>query len=539
MTTLSIRQKIGQLMVFGFQGDHSSNISDDIKYLIETYHVGGLILFGRNISKPVDILDLTASLQKFAKKSGQTSPLLICIDQENGMVRRLGEGTTSFPGAMLLAATGDEELTYEVGRATARELKALGINWNLAPVVDINNNPHNPVIGVRSFGETAGSVSRFAKASMQGMQSEGVITTLKHFPGHGDTHVDSHLALPVITHSLESLERLELVPFKKCMEEGADTVMSAHVYFPALETQENRPATMSHKVITDLLRNKLGFNGVVTTDCMEMNAISDTIGTARGAVEAIKAGVDLIMISHLPSLQIETIEAIAKAVENGEIPESRIDESLKRVQQLKETYFSWSDLNLEDMDLVVPDVVGCNEHVELAKTAFRKGITVVNDEENILPLSMNQDHKLMVIYPTSSYLTLVEEERYAKNDLGRIVQDFDPSAKIYQISNEPTLEEIETIIVHSKDFDTVIVGTLSALKSKGQTSLLKKLVKKQKRVVVLAMRNPYDLAIVPDVAVYISTYEFSANALQMAVKALYGQEVVTGTLPITIPSITS
>jgi beta-N-acetylhexosaminidase len=534
MTTLSLRQKIGQLMVCGFQGDNSENISDS-KKLIKTYHIGGLILFGRNIGTPAQVLELTTSLQKHAKRSGHHQPLLISIDQENGMVRRLGEGTTSFPGAMLLAATHDEKLTYEIGKATARELRALGINWNLAPVVDINNNPKNPVIGVRSFGDTAETVSRFAKESMKGMQAEGVITTLKHFPGHGDTHVDSHLALPVITHSLETLEKLELVPFKECIEEGADTIMTAHVYFPELENEENRPATMSHKVITGLLRGKLGFDGVVTTDCMEMKAIADTVGTARGAVEAIKAGVDMIMISHLPSLQIETIEAIVAAVESGEISESRIDESYKRVQKLKEKYLQWSDLPNDAEILIVPEIVGCQDHNELAKKALRKGITIVKNEENLLPITADVNHKVMVIYPTASYLTLVEEEGYSRNELGMIVRDIHPSAKVSPISTDPTEEEMNEIITHVPQFDTILIGTLSAQKSTGQTTLLKRLMETGKNVIVLAMRNPYDLAIVPDIPAFVTTYEFTSNALRMAVKAIYGDETVTGELPITIP----
>jgi beta-N-acetylhexosaminidase len=533
MTTLSLRQKIGQLMVCGFQGDNSATISD-IKKLIETYHIGGLILFGRNIGTSAQVLGLTTCLQKHAKRNGHIQPLFFSIDQENGMVRRLGEGTTSFPGAMLLAATNDEKLTYEIGKATAKELKALGINWNLAPVVDINNNPENPVIGVRSFGETAENVSRFAKAFMKGMQVVGVITTLKHFPGHGDTHVDSHLALPVITHSLKKIEKLELVPFKECIEEGADTIMTAHVYFPELENDENRPATMSHKVITGLLREKLGFDGVVTTDCMEMKAIADTVGTARGAVEGIKAGVDLIMISHLPSLQMETIEAIVAAVESGGISESRIDESYRRVQKLKEKYLSWNDLPLDTESFVVPEVVGCQEHHELAEKALRKGITIVKNEENLLPITADEHHKVMVIYPTASYLTLVEEEGYSRNELGMIVQDIHPSAKVFPISTEPSVGEMNEIINHVTQFDTILVGTLSAQKSTGQTTLLKRLMETGKSVIVLAMRNPYDLTIAPDIPTFVTTYEFTANALRMAVKAIYGEEAVTGELPITV-----
>jgi beta-N-acetylhexosaminidase len=291
---------------------------------------------------------------------------------------------------------------------------------------------------------------------------------------------------------------------------------------------------MSHKVITGLLREKLGFDGVVTTDCMEMKAIADTVGTARGAVEGIKAGVDLIMISHLPSLQMETIEAIVAAVESGGISESRIDESYRRVQKLKEKYLSWNDLPLDTESFVVPEVVGCQEHHELAEKALRKGITIVKNEENLLPITADKHHKVMVIYPTASYLTLVEEEGYSRNELGMIVQDIHPSAKVFPISTEPSVGEMNEIINHVTQFDTILVGTLSAQKSTGQTTLLKRLMETGKSVIVLAMRNPYDLTIAPDIPTFVTTYEFTANALRMAVKAIYGEEAVTGELPITV-----
>ncbi|MEI2401057.1 glycoside hydrolase family 3 N-terminal domain-containing protein, partial [Paenibacillus phytohabitans] len=224
MKNTDLRKKVGQLMVVGFKGIKAS---DEIKELICEHHVGGIILFARNIGTPQEILSLTNELQQVAKDAGHEHPLLICIDQENGVVRRLGEGTTIFPGAMLLGATGEPEHAYQVGVATGKELKALGINWNLAPVMDVNNNPANPVIGVRSFGESADKVSEFGRMAMKGMQEAGIITTLKHFPGHGDTNVDSHLDLPVISHNINRLEQIELRPFIDSIKAGADTIMSA------------------------------------------------------------------------------------------------------------------------------------------------------------------------------------------------------------------------------------------------------------------------------------------------------------------------
>lgn len=534
MKPLTLREKVGQLMVFGFNGPTTAEASREIIDLIKNDHVGGIILFGRNIGTPLEIVTLTTELQKIAKEAHHEQPLFICIDQENGVVRRLGDGTTVFPGAMLLGATDEPQNAYEMGMATGKELKALGINWNLAPVVDVNNNPNNPVIGVRSYGENAEKVAEFSEAAMKGMQAAGVMTCLKHFPGHGDTNLDSHLELPTIGHDMKRLEEVELVPFRKCIQTGADTVMSAHVYFPALENRIGVPATMSKAVITGLLREKLGYKGVITTDCMEMKAISDTVGTARGAVEAIKAGIDLVMISHLPSLQKEAIEAIVTAVETGEILESQIDEAVERVRKLKSTYLSWEDINLQQNNFNVPAVVGCIDHQLKAKEVFRQGVTIVKKEKNILPLSNDNDHKVLVVYPKNSYLTLVEDERYSSHALGTVIEEVHPAAEKMMVSDEVTAEEVEKVLHKAKSFDTVIVGTLSASQSKGQQRLVDSLSALNIPIVVVAMRSPYDLSYLPNVPVYIVTYEFTTPALKMAARSIYGLEHVTGKLPITI-----
>ncbi|MEH7179132.1 beta-N-acetylhexosaminidase [Neobacillus vireti] len=528
---MNLRNKVGQLMVVGFKG---KTASEEIKELIRDFHVGGIILFGRNIGTPQEILALTSELQKTAKEAGHEHPLLICIDQENGVVRRLGEGATIFPGAMLLGATNLPDNAYKVGLGTGKELKALGINWNLAPVLDVNNNADNPVIGVRSFGESAEKVSLFGKMAMKGMQDAGVITTLKHFPGHGDTNVDSHLDLPVIAHDMERLEEIELKPFVESIQEGADTVMSAHVYFPAIEDQQGVPATLSKKVITGLLRNKLQFNGVVTTDCMEMNAIANTIGTARGGVEAIKAGVDLIMVSHLHNLQKDTIEAIARAVESGEIEDAALNAAFERVTRLKEKYLNWDELQLKD-EISVPSVVGCEEHEQTAKDIYRQGVTVVKNS-GVLPLAADSTQRVLVVYSENSYTMQVEDKRYSSMLLGKSIKEIDPSAHVVELSNPPTEEEINTISEQAKEYEAIVVGTLTALPGNSQITLVEKLHDTGVPVVVVATRSPYDIAYLPDVAAYLCTYEFSYPALKMAAAAIYGLEKVSGTLPVTIPS---
>ncbi|MDZ5473703.1 beta-N-acetylhexosaminidase [Bacillus sp. 31A1R] len=533
MVSPELKNKVGQLMVFGFKG---KTASPEIKKLIRDHHVGGIILFGRNIGTPEEVLALTTELQREAKKAGHEKPLLICLDQENGVVRRLGEGTTVFPGAMLLGATKSPENAYAISAATAKELKALGLNWNLAPVVDVNNNPENPVIGVRSFGESPEQVSLFGQNAMQGMQDVGVITTLKHFPGHGDTNVDSHLDLPVITHEMDRLEEIELKPFKDCIDKGADVIMTAHVYFPAIEDRENVPATLSHKVINGLLREKLGFNGVVTTDCMEMNAIADNIGTAQGGVEAIKAGVDLIMVSHLHTRHFETINEILKAVNRGEIDEKTIDAAYGRVMKLKEKYLSWEDIQLEG-ELEVSETVGCKQHEFEAAEVYRQGVTIVKNEKELIPLSLDKEERILVVYPENNLIMQVEDRRYSSFSLEESIREFHEHTDVMKFSNPPTEEEVTHILEAAKHYSTVIVGTLTALPGSQQVRLVEVLNKLTKNLIVIATRSPYDLTYFPGISTYICTYEFTYPALRTAASAIFGKKKVSGELPVTIPNL--
>lgn len=528
----AIAKKVGQLMVFGFQGKQAT---PEIKQLIRDHHLGAIILFGRNIGTPQEVLELTTELQREAKAAGHAHPLLICTDQENGAVRRLGEGATIFPGAMLLGATHSSDNAYKIGVGTGKELKAIGINWNLSPVLDVNNNAQNPVIGVRSFGESAERVSEFGSRIMKGMQGAGMITTLKHFPGHGDTHVDSHHDLPIISHEMERLDEIELKPFRACIENGADTVMSAHVYFPAIENKAGVPATLSKKVMTGLLRERLNFDGVVITDCMEMKAIANRFGTDRGAVEALKAGVDLILVSHTYKSQMKTIDTVMKAIESGEIDEETLAAASKRISKLKETYLKWEDIQLEG-EVVVPTVVGCEQHSKEAEDVFRQGITIVRNDDKLLPLSNSDDHRVLVVYPENSYAVLVEDKRYSTFTLGESIQNIHPGADIAELSNPPTEEEIHAIALKAKEFDTIIVATLTVTPGDSQITLVEKLHEMSKRVVVVATRSPYDFAYLPHVPAYICTYEFTTPALSMATRAIYGKETVRGKLPITISS---
>src|SRR5579859_4003700 len=329
---MTLKEQIGQTLMVGFSG---YTPTQEIIELIRLRHVGNIILFSRNVLDTGQLFKLTHSLQEIAKGAGQRYPLFIAIDQENGIVQRLGKAATIFPGNMALGAIGSEQIAYEVALATGRELKALGINMNLAPVVDVNNNPANTVIGVRSFGEDPREVARLGAAMVKGYHAAGVLACLKHFPGHGDTAVDSHLALPTIPYTLERLEEVELVPFRGGIEAGVESVMIAHVSFPALTQHDMFPATLSSDIVQGLLREQLGFNGLVLSDCLEMKAISETFGTERAAVKALQAGIDLVLVSHHYMRQRGSIEAIRVAVQTHELSSQAVQQAAEHVLRLK------------------------------------------------------------------------------------------------------------------------------------------------------------------------------------------------------------
>ncbi|WP_212698525.1 glycoside hydrolase family 3 protein [Vallitalea pronyensis] len=516
-------KKVGQLMVCGFEG---KTPSDEIITLIKDYHIGGIILFSRNIGTAKEVLALTNALQRIARDAGHEQPLFICVDQENGVVRRLGEGTTYFPGSMLIGATGNKANAYAIGLATGRELKALGINWNLAPVVDINNNPSNPVIGVRSFGEGADMVASYAVENIKGMHEAGIITTLKHFPGHGDTDSDSHLKLPVIPHTMERLEAMELKPFRACMEAGADTVMSAHVYFPTLVKSE-KPATLAPEVMTGLLREGLGFQGVVTTDCMEMKAIADTYGTVGGAVKALEAGVDIVMISHTYTLQEEAIKTIVQDVEKGHLALEKIEASYNRILKLKEKYLDWD--TIVDQPTLAP-IVGCEEHQQLAEKVFREGITICKND-GVLPLSAEAD-SVLFIDSSNCHITGVEDTVFATHSLRSAIEGITTQVEVMEINPDPSEEEITKVLQVMKKFDKVIFGTFNIGPQSNLIKLVQRMADLGQQIVVIAMRNPYHLAYMEESNAFIATYEWTKAGLELAVKAVFGMEHVSGKLPV-------
>lgn len=528
---LSLEEQIGQLLVVGFPG---TTPSAEILDLIQRQHVGGIILFSRNVQDTHQLFELTTSLQKAAREAGHRYPLFIAIDQENGLVQRLGRGSTIFPGSMALGAINSPELTYEIEQATGQELAALGVNLNLAPVVDVNNNPANPVIGVRSFGEDPQAVARLGAAAVKGYRSAGIMSCLKHFPGHGDTATDSHLALPRITHTMERMEAIELVPFRCGIEAGADCIMIAHIAFPELIKEDGSlAATVSPTIVRGLLREQLGFEGVIISDCLEMDAIAETIGIARGSVLALQAGVDLVLISHLYPRQQAGLQAIKQAAQTGELSPEVIRQAAERVLHLKERFLSWEKLPTED----ALSIVGSEPHAKLRDRAYALSTTLVRNEDNLLPLHLEPEQRMLVVFPQRDAWTKVTDRGYAPEFFVTSLLKRHPQVTALPVHPHATPSDYEALERAAQEAAITLVVTVNAYLDKQQTALMQRLLQARRRVIGLAVYNPYDLLAFPQLGTYLATYEFSKPAFESATRVLFGEIAAQGRLPVSLPGL--
>lgn len=330
MTEVSIREKIGQMFMIGFQG---TALSEELEEIITNYGIGGVILFLRNIESPAQIKDLINSLQKISFQKNQI-PLFVSIDQEGGRVFRLKPPFRQYPSYGELGREGSEELVMSNALEMAEELIEIGINMNMAPVLDVNTNSQNPIIGDRSFSSDPDMVSRLGTCIIKTFKEKGIIAVGKHFPGHGDTSSDSHLELPVVNHNIKRLEDIELKPFIHAFKNGLRAVMTAHVLYPALDA--DYPATLSERIIKNILRKKYGFDGVVITDDLEMKAISNRYTDEDAGILSVRAGGDILLICRSHDKQLRIFDYLLKAAESGEIKEERIEESFSRIMKLKE-----------------------------------------------------------------------------------------------------------------------------------------------------------------------------------------------------------
>jgi beta-N-acetylhexosaminidase len=522
--SMTLDQQTGQLFMVGFQGyEPPREISD----LIQRWHIGGVILFSRNIRDARQTLELTTRLQQLAREAGHPYPLLIATDQENGMVRRLGPDTTLFPGNMALGATRSEQMTRDVAEASGRELLALGINMNLAPDADVNNNPANPVIGVRSFGGDPALVARLTAAAVRGYQSAGVVATLKHFPGHGDAATDSHQALPVIPYTMERLHALELVPFKAGIAAGAESVMTAHLYLPHLMPGEPLPATISPAIVHDLLRHQLGFDGIIISDCLEMSAITKTVGTAQGAALALQAGVDLMLVSHRADRQRASIELVRAAVKAGKISAERISQSVARITRLKQRKLSWETLP----DASALPIVGSAAHQQLRDRTYALSTTLLRNDDKLVPLQVTPQARILVLAPHKSALSKAEDGSYPETYLAERIQQRHSHVTSLLVNLQRTAAETRRILQAVADSDVTMLITMNAHRDEQQRTLLRQLLRTGKPIIGVSVATPYDLADAPELHTALATYEYTQPALETVARVLFGEITAQGRLP--------
>lgn len=521
---MNLAQKIGQLLVVGFDG---TEINDHMREIITKYHAGNIILFERNCKTPEQVFKLIQDLQKLAMESNGV-PLFVTIDQENGIVTRIYDGITVFPGSMAQSAGATIEETKRIARYTGIGLDALGINFNLAPSVDINNNPHNPVIGVRSFGETGEQVAQRANAYIEGLQEVGVIATAKHFPGHGDTSVDSHLDLPIVGHDKKRLEEVELYPFKKAIKKGVKAIMSAHIRFPAYEPND-LPGTLSYNVLTELLRKQLGFEGVVITDCMEMKAIDTFYGTSKATPMAIAAGADLVCLSHSKEKQINAVLEIYKALDEGRLTEEHIDQSIVRIMKLKKEYNITNFMNTDYEN--AKKKLYQKEHEQLAEKVSNQSITLLKSS-GLIPIKA-QD--ILIVAPSGRVLTGADGTRIAPNFAQVFKREvMNRNVQAIEIDNMPTDEQLQEVTMKAKDRELVILCTHNGILEPRQIEMVRMVKEVNKNIILIPMRNPYDAEVLKCIDTCILPYEYTLHSMNSLIKVLMGEVEAKGVLPITL-----
>ena len=513
---LTLDEKIGQLIIFGFDG---YDINEHAINLIKRYKAGNVILFTRNISTPEQVFKLNQNLQKLALETVNI-PMFITIDQEGGMVTRIKKGVTFFPGSMTISASNNLENSYLVGKKIGQELISLGININLAPTLDINNNPYNPVIGVRSYGDTKEIVTKNGLAFIKGLQ-ENVIATAKHFPGHGDTFIDSHLELPKINKTLKELEKFELAPFKAAIDDGVKAIMTAHINFPAL-TEDGLPITLSYNSTTNLLRKKLGFEGLIITDCMQMKAIQKDYTTEKGSIMALKAGANLFHVSHSEELQIGAINSIKKAILNNELDIKIIDERVARIlkfksDNLKVDIFS----NYQDIKYIIES----QESKNFVLDVTRQAVTLVKGNNVII----NKNTLLIASEPLS---TTIADDETGSDSIIKYLNKEIPELDTLSISvNLNDDLEIEKIVNISKKYKQVIICSYNANIYINQLKLIRKL-NSETKLYVIAMRNPYDIIFEKEIKNFVCLYEYTPNSIKILAEYLQGKIKPQGKLPV-------
>jgi beta-N-acetylhexosaminidase len=535
MKGMTLHDEVAQLVFIAFHGESPNTRSREYRKfvrLIRDTRIGGLALNnvanGHTIQKaePYKVAAFLNRLQRMAKV-----PLLVGADFERGASMRL-EGTTVFPHAMAFGAANDPALTRYEGEDTAREARAVGVQWVFYPVADVNSNPDNPIINIRSFGENPEAVARQVTAFIEGVHADKkhyVLTTAKHFPGHGDTSVDSHMNLPSISADIDRMNRVELVPFKAAIAAGTDSIMTGHIAVPALAPPD-LPATLSPQIITGLLRHDLGFHGIVITDALEMGGIAKGFTTGEASVLAIEAGADVLLMPTDPDA---AIKAVVAAVESGKISRQRIRESVIKVLSAKEKVGLGRQrfVNLETMS----DVLDSPEANQQAQEVSDRAVTLVRNTGNLVPLTA-PENTCYVVMPESRYSS---EGQVFTQELRRRA----PKAPLVTLDPAMPKEQVDDLLGKLGGCPNYAVAAFASVNAyRGSIGLagelphaLESISATGKPVALVALGNPYLLRNYPSVAAYLATFSTVPPSETAALKALWGEMNISGHLPVTIP----
>ncbi len=504
---------VGQSIMLAFRGTRATS---DVLDLLAYTRAGGVILFRNNIGTPADLYELVQTLQTHAAQLG-LPPLFVAIDQEGGNVGRLPQPFTTVPSQMAQAATGDPETAAECATITAQQLRAFGINTNFAPVLDVNNNARNPVIGVRAFGSDPETVDRFGRAALEGYKEAGVIATAKHFPGHGDTTVDSHLRLPIVRHDRARLDEIELAPFRAAIAAGVPAIMTAHIVFPHLD---DLSATLSRTILTDLLRSELGFDGVIYTDALEMRALRDRYTLAESSVLSKAAGADVVLPLGPLDEQREAVDALCAALEDGRLQSDMFESTVRRLDRLRAQYQMTHQLP----PYVEPDEALAAQALDIT----RRSITLLGDA-SMLPLPRST--RLLVIDCMVLYFSAVDEGIAHAALFEQRIRNAFPHTHLLRLGAEPTTSEIGDAQVLSADHDHTLLLTRNGVLLLPQIALGQALVQGNTPLIHAALRIPYDVQAIK-AQTSLLTYGDLPQSLEALVEVLAGEIKATGTLPV-------
>ena len=549
---MTIEQIVGQMIFAPFNSTYLSSDTDEYDKLVKLVHethIGGVIAFGGNeaipqvmlnntygavvLGQPLELASILNRLQAIS-----ALPLLTSSDFEWGVQMRVA-GATKFPRAMAFGAAGDPQLAYEAGKVIGAESRAIGVHVDFAPVADVNNNPRNPVINIRSFGENPTRAGVMVSNFARGLQDAGMLATLKHFPGHGDTDVDSHLGLPIVPHPRERLEAVELAPFKAGIAAGAAGVMVAHIQLPAIDP-DKQPATFSPKVISTLLRP--GFDGLIYSDSMKMAAITRMATTGDAAVRAVKAGIDVILDSPDSAAAAAAIIAAVKA---GDIPRAHVEQSARRILEAK-ARLGLHRTRMVNLD-AVPLTVGGRKHDAVARSISERSITLIKDARNSVPLPTPKTGSVLYL----SVLDYPSGWRIAAPSRAVIpeLKTRWPNTEAVEISDRATPSELDLVRAMADNYDAIVAGVfVRASSGSGRLDLAPPVVKllqdlsrvserRAQPFVAVFFGNPYTPMFVPEIPSMMLTYDFSDYAERSAVKALAGEIAISGKLPITLPEL--